>query len=148
MTRDEAVTIVQTALDRLVRYDSQLFDLKACERALHFRIAHYMAQSRLIHRPLTVDCEYNRRWDEEKLLWLFGNRRASKVFPDILIHERNTDANNMVALEIKRPYQRLRHDREKLRAFRDQLMYRHVGHIIVGHDRQRQVVREVRWIDG
>lgn len=106
-----------------------------------------MARSRSIRRPLTLDCEYNRHWHEEKLLWLFGNRRASKVFPDILIHERNTDANNMVALEIKRPDQSLHRDREKLRAFRNQLMYRHVGHIIIGRDLQGQMVREVRWID-
>jgi hypothetical protein len=148
MTRDEVAAIVEAALTRLVRYDYQLLDLKVCERALQFRIAHYMAQSRLIRRPLTLDCEYNRHWDEEKLLWLFGNPRASKVFPDILIHERNTDANNMVALEIKRPDQSLHRDREKLRAFRNQLMYPHVGHIIIGHNRQGQLVREVRWVDG
>lgn len=148
MTRDEAAAIVETALDRLVRYDAQLLDLKACERAIHFKIAHYMARSRAIRRPLTLDCEYNRHWSEDKLLWLFRSPRASKVFPDILIHERDSDANNMVALEIKRPGQSLHRDHEKLRAFRNQLMYHHVGHIIIGHDRHGRLVREVKWVDG
>ena len=148
MTRDEATAMVEAALDSVVRYDSQLFDLKACERALQFRIAHYMAQSRLIRRPLTLDCEYNRHWDIEKLLWLFGNRRASKVFPDILIHERDTDANNIVVLEIKRPGQSLHRDQEKLRAFKAQLGYLHAGHIIIGHNHRGQLVRQVRWVDG
>lgn len=148
MTRYEANALVETALSRLVRHDSQLFDLKVCERALQFRIAHYMAQSHSIRRPLTLDCEYNRHWHEEKLLWLFGNPRASKVFPDILIHQRDTDANNMVALEIKRPGQSLRRDQEKLRAFRTHLGYLHAGHIIIGHDNRGQLVRQVKWGDG
>ena len=148
MTRVEATTIIEHALDRLVRDDIQLLNLKVCERALHFKIAHYMAQDRAIRRPLTLDCEYNRHLKDEKKLRLLGNPNASKVLPDILIHERDSDANNIVALEIKRPRQSLRHDKEKLRAFRAQLGFHHAGHIIIGHNQRDQLVREVRWVDG
>lgn len=148
MTRDEVTFLVNRALDRLIRDDAQLLDLKLCERALHFKIAHYMAEAQVIHPPLTLDCEYNRHLEDEKRLHLFGNPRASKVFPDILIHERNSDARNLVALEIKKPGQSLARDREKLRAFAIHLGYLHTGHIIIGHNRHGNLVREVQWIDG
>lgn len=147
MTRDDVSALVNRALDRLIQDDAQLFDLKLSERALHFRIAHYMAQSERIRPPLTLDCEYNRHFTDEKRLRLFGNERLSKVFPDILVHERNSDEHNMVALEIKRPGQSLLRDSEKLRAFSVQLGYRHTGHIIIGHNRNGALVRQVRWIE-
>jgi hypothetical protein len=148
MNRGEAEAIVNRALDLLIQHDYQLLDLKVCERALQFKIAHYMAQSLLIRLPLTLDCEYNRHYDNEKQLQLPQKHRASKVFPDILIHERNSDNRNMLVLEIKRPGQNLAHDRNKLRAFVAQLNYRHAGHIIIGHDRCGVLIRELRWIDG
>lgn len=147
MTQDEANALVDYALDHLIRNDSQLLNLKVCERALHFKIAHYMAQSPIIRPPLTLDCEYNRHFSNEKRLQLPHRQRLSKVFPDILIHERNSDENNMLVLEIKRPGQRLVHDENKLRAFVDQLQYRFAGHIIIGHNRHGVLVREVRWIN-
>ena len=148
MNRDEAEAIVNRALDLLIQHDYQLLDLKVCERALQFKIAHYMAQSLLVRFPLTLDCEYNRHYDNEKQLQLPQKHRASKVFPDILVHERNSDNCNMLVLEIKRPGQNLTHDRNKLRAFVTQLNYRHAGHIIIGHDRRGVLIRELRWIDG
>lgn len=148
MTRDEATTLVNTALDQLIQHDSQLLDLKACERALHFKIAYYMAQSQIIQPPLTLDCEYNRHLRNEKFLWLHGRQRPSKVFPDILVHERNSDENNMLVLEIKRPGQRLEHDQNKLQAFVEQLHYHHAGHIIIGHNRAGVLVRDIRWFNG
>lgn len=148
MTREEVSALVNEAVDRLIQHDQQLLDLKVCERALHFKVAHYMAQSHLIRPPLTLDCEYNRHFGNEKLLQLPTRPRASKVFPDILVHERNSDDNNMLVLELKRPGQRITHDQNKLRAFINQLHYRHAAHLIIGHNRHGELVREVRWVDG
>lgn len=148
MTREEATNLVSHALDQLIKHDTQLLDLKIGERALHFRIAYYMAQSQIIKLPLTLDCEYNRHFGNEKQLQLPVLQGPSRVLPDILVHQRNTDENNMLVLEIKRPGQRLTHDQNKLRAFVNQLQYRHAGHIIIGHDRRGNLVRDIRWIDG
>ena len=147
MTRDEVTALVNDALNQLIKNDRQLLDLKVCERALHFKIAHYMAQSPSIRPPLTLDCEYNRHFGNEKRLQLPDRQRLSKVFPDILIHERNSYENNMLVLEIKRPGQRLTHDKNKLMAFVEQLHYRYAGHIIIGHNRRGVLVREVRWLN-
>ena len=147
MTRDEANDLVNGALNRLVRDDLDLFELRLCERALQFKIAHYMAQSHLIQAPLTVDCEYNRHHADEKRLELFGTGRRTKVFPDILVHQRNSDANNLIVLEIKRVGQRLARDQETLRAFSVQLHYAHAGQVIVGRRRNGLLVAEVRWVN-
>ena len=64
MTRDEASLLLNEALDRLVAEDLQLLTLGTCERAVQFRLAHYMALSERIERTLTVDCEYNRHLGE------------------------------------------------------------------------------------
>jgi hypothetical protein len=148
MTREEATAIINNALDRLIRDDGQLLDLKVCERALHFKIAHYMAQSRLIRPPLTLDCEYNRHFTDEKRLQLPYRLWPAKVFPDILIHERNSDNNNVLVLEIKRPGQSLARDRDKLLAFVQQFHYWHAGHVVIGHNRRGVLVRKVRWVNG
>lgn len=148
MTREQATALVENALDQLIQNDSLLLDLGVCERALHFKLAHYMAQSQIIAPPLTLDCEYNRHRDVEKLLPLHEGRVPSKVFPDILVHERNTDDNNMLVLEIKRPGQSLSHDKNKLRVFVEHLDYRHAGHIIIGRNSRGNIIRDVIWING
>lgn len=148
MTRDEAIALINVALDRLILDDAQLLKLRICEMALHFRIAHYMAQSGIIKPPLTLDCEYNRHLGDEKRLNLPGQTRSPKVFPDILVHERNSDENNMLVLELKRPGLSLVHDSQKLRAYHTQLHYRHAGHVIIGQNRLGELIREIKWIDG
>lgn len=75
MTRNDANTLINDALDLLLHHDSQLLDFKACERALHFKIAHFMAQSEIIQPPPTLDCEYNRHLRDEKFLRLVGRDR-------------------------------------------------------------------------
>lgn len=147
ITRDEANELVRGALDQLIEDDIQLIELNLCERAIHFKIAHYMSLSKIIRPPLTLDCEYNRRYGDEKILWLCGKPHPSKVFPDILVHERDSDVNNMIAIEIKRPGQSLARDREKLRAFSTQLGYQHTGHIIIGRNRRGDIIVETQWID-
>lgn len=53
--------------------------------------------------------------------------RATAAFPDILVHERNTDANNIVVLELKKPGEDIAYDELKLQAFREELGYVHTA---------------------
>ena len=156
MTRDEAAALINSAIDQLVQNDSALLDLGVTERSLSFRLAHYMALSEAIRPPLTVDCEYNRHFGNPKRLRLpLPPRRASDheirattVLPDILVHERNTDANNNVVLELKKPGENIEYDELKLRAFRKELGYAHAAHVILGRAADGVIIREVIWIDG
>jgi len=113
-----------------------------------------MALSEAIRAPLTVDCEYNRHFGDPKRLKLPTRKaldreiRATTVFPDILVHERNTDTNNLVVLELKKPGEDIAYDELKLRAFREELGYAHTAHVILGLRADGGLVREVAWIDG
>ncbi len=146
MDRDQASALIGGAIARVVREDFQLFDLNVCERALQFRLAHYIAMSPLLVPPLTVDCEYNRHFRDEKRLLLPKRQRKSVVLPDILIHQRDSEDHNELVIELKRPGQRLGPDREKLKAFVHQLGYRHAAHVILGLDNVRGPTAEVHWI--
>ena len=151
MTRDDATTLVDRAIDRLLAQDAALLDLNVTERALAHQLAHYMAES--VIAPLCVDCEYNRHLGDPKRLNLPPRRaldreiRATTVFPDIIVHERNTDVSNFVVLELKKPGEDLAYDHLKLRAFREELGYQHAAHLILGYDGQGNLVRELSWVD-
>ncbi|WP_075968109.1 hypothetical protein [Immundisolibacter cernigliae] len=153
MTREEAATLVNSAIDLLVQNDYALLDLDVTERSLSYRLAHYMALSDAIQPPLTVDCEYNRHFGDPKRLRLPPRKaldreiRATTVFPDILVHERNTDVNNHVVLELKKPGEDISYDERKLRAFRHELGYAHTAHVILGRVANDAIIREVVWID-
>ncbi|MDV3512900.1 hypothetical protein R1L06_19420 [Stenotrophomonas sp. C4297] len=69
------------------------------------------------------------------------------MFPDILVHERNTDANNIVVLELKKPGEDIAYDELKLQAFREELGYVHTAHVILGYAADGSLVREVIWVD-
>jgi hypothetical protein len=148
MTRDEASSIVNKAIDQLIQNDSELLELGVTERALSHKLAHYMSLSELVQTPLNVDCEYNRHFADIKRLNLPQREatdrdlRAVIVFPDIVVHKRNSDEHNFIVLELKKPGEDIAYDEQKLSAFRQQLGYRHAAHVILGPD-----FREIRWVD-
>jgi len=152
VTRDKATTLVNQAIDRLVREDPELLDLGVTERALAHQLARYLNE--LVLPPLSVDCEYNRHFDAPKRLNLPHRKaldreaHATNVFPDLIIHERNSDDRNYVVLELKKPGENLDYDELKLRAFRRELGYLHTGHVILGRRGQDPVVRDLIWVDG
>ena len=154
MNREEATALINSAIDELLQHDAALLDLDVTERSLSYRLAHYMALSELVRPPLTVDCEYNRHFGDPKRLKLPPRKaldreiRATTVFPDILVHERNTDANNLVVLELKKPGEDIAYDELKLRAFREELGYIHTAHVILGYSDHGELIREIAWIDG
>ena len=153
MTREEATALVNTAIDQLVQNDSALLDLDVTERSLSYRLAHYIALSPFVQPPLTVDCEYNRHFGDPKRLNLPPRNaldreiRATTVFPDVLVHERNCDRNNLIVLELKKPGEDIGYDELKLRAFREELGYTHTAHVILGRSSNNVLVRQVRWVD-
>ena len=154
MTREQAAGLLARSIAALVRHDAQLLELGVSERATAFRLALYMSRSRLIRPPLTIDCEYNRHLGDRKKLNLPPRRRPnaspepSDVFPDILVHQRNSDDHNVLVVELKKPGEAIARDETKLRAFRTQLGYMHAAHVILGKTTIGAIVREVRWVDG
>ena len=154
MTRDEVAALVETAIDQLLLHDLPLLDLDVTERALSYKLAHYISLSDAIRPPLSVDCEYNRHFGDPKRLNLPHRKaidreiRATTVFPDIIVHERNSQENNLLVLELKKPGEDIAYDEFKLLAFRRELGYPHTAHVILGLADDGAIVRQVQWVDG
>lgn len=151
MDRGEISAVVDKAIDRLVAEQPALLDLDVTERALSHHLAIYIAA--LVPAEYDVDVEYNRHFGDPKRLNLPPRKardrelRATTVFPDILVHKRNTDKQNLLVLELKKPGEDLAYDDLKLQAFRKELGYPHTAHVILGRGSVGQVVREVKWVD-
>src|ERR1700688_3591375 len=127
MDRAEISAVVEKALDKLIAEQPALLDLDVTERALSHHLALYI--SRLVPADYDVDVEYNRHGVDPKRLELPPRNaldrelRATTVFPDILVHKRNTNDHNLLVLEMKKPGEGLKYDQLKLSAFREELGY-------------------------
>lgn len=150
-TKEEVDEIVDHCVDRLVEEQPELLSLDVSERALSHQLAVYLREC--FPEDLHVDCEYNRHHDGPKRLRLRRRKASDRditaipVFPDIVVHRRDTDELNLLVLELKKPEGPLWYDEQKLRAFRKELGYSYAGHLILGLDGMGAVVRQLRWID-
>lgn len=151
MDRAVVSALVEQAIDRLIDAQPELLELDVTERALSHQLAGYIAEA--VPDGLDVDVEYNRHGNRPKRLRLPRRKaldrelRATTVFPDILVHQRDTDDHNVLVLELKKPGEPLDRDALKLRAFREELGYRHTAHLILGRGADGQLVRRVIWVD-
>jgi hypothetical protein len=120
---------VKIALDKLFRNDSLLLRNDANERSISHKLAEYI-QTEFI--GWHVDCEYNRdNHYPKKLLNKVKNVKTDNdqghtVYPDIIIHHRNTNSNLLV-IEIKKTTNNDKgdSDHEKLEAFKKELCYKY-----------------------
>jgi hypothetical protein len=153
MNRETIDKLVHKAIDFLVKYEPQLLDLNVTERALSHHLARYLGE--LFPKGYNVDCEYNRQFKDPKRLKLKPPKakdneiRATTVFPDIIIHKRDSDKDkdNLLVLEMKKPRESLDYDKEKLLAFRKELKYDHTAHVILGRQNGK-LVKKIIWVDG
>lgn len=149
MFRTEIVGLVERAVARLVVEQAELITLGVNEQTLSQHIANYMGAS--TPAGLRVDVEYNRHGLEKKVLMLApGHAPGSQlvptvVRPDIVVHVRGTDEQNVAAFEVKKPGVDLSRDRAKLEALISQYGYVCAAHIIVGVDKGK-LIGEVIWI--
>lgn len=151
VTKEEADRIVCEALAEVVAEQPILLEIDVSERAVCHHLARYIAL--MVPPELDVDVEYNRHHDDPKRLNLPHRRalddelRATTVFPDIIVHVRDTDEYNEIVLELKKPGEPLEYDERKLRAFHNELKYRHCGHVILGVDGRGNLVSRVQWLN-
>jgi hypothetical protein len=132
-----AVSVDLVSIDRRVRKiintslknEITLLRVKANERNITHKIAEYL-QLEFQKDCLKVDCEYNRDGYDKKLLQLEPRRLKSddsegqSVYPDIIIHERGTNARNLVVIEAKKSTNTDGEtDKKKLEAFKRELGY-------------------------
>jgi hypothetical protein len=97
---------VYSALITFFDNDCGLFQFDSSERSMTHKFAEYLQKE---FQNFNVDCEYNRRGAIPKTMPrdLFPNIQANDndaktIFPDILIHERGRQGNNLLVIEVKK----------------------------------------------
>ena len=83
------------ALDKLYQNDYSLISRKCCERSIVFRLGIYL-ENIFSKYSYNVDCEYNKKGLVPKEL--IGKRFN---YPDIIIHKREDNQNNILIVEVK-----------------------------------------------
>jgi len=135
MKKQEMEAKIHSAIDELFKRDKILLNIDVNERTITHRLAIYIEAE---FSGWDVDCEYNRFFDKskqivvtKKLLSISGdgitsvaNENAKTVFPDIIIHRRNS-SDNLVAIEVKKTTNPISDDEDlqKLQAYKEQIGY-------------------------
>ena len=124
----EAKRSVKRAVESLLHDDGDLLQRNVGERTITGRLALHLAPLFPNHN---VDPEYDRHGLDRKTLALPAicctrGRRTRKVLPDVVVHLRGNDDDNLVAIELKKDSNSEPRfcDRAKLRGMRRQLGYR------------------------
>jgi hypothetical protein len=88
---------IKTCIDRIYKNDSDLFSRENYEVTISCKFAQYLHDE---FPEYSVDCEYNRHIDGHK------ECEGQRIRPDIVIHKRGKDENNLVYIEIKTDHNR------------------------------------------
>jgi len=104
-TKDELERIVKFSLKKFRSVDKKLLEIKVNERTITHKLAVYLQQN---FPEFNVDCEYNRLEDKVKKIELpkdkinWDDTEAKTVFPDIIIHKRGIQEDNLLVIEVKK----------------------------------------------
>jgi len=118
MEQKVVVKAIKSCIDQLYNKDKYLFDCRACERCLMFRLAHYL-QIKFFN--YFADCEFNKMGfnkykARDKVEPTNRDSRLKKMYVDIIIHKRNSNVqDNFICLEIKRTKRGMDDDLERLK---------------------------------
>ena len=139
--------IVKDSLNMLFENDKVLIENDVNERSITHRLAlyieNYLSDSCTEEmKGLSVDCEYNRNWDLEpyspkKLSWDSeelkdlidefdlspGKVLEFSCYPDIIVHQRGKNENNILVVEVKKQSSKLKdekYDLCKVKAFTEE----------------------------
>lgn len=120
MEEQQVKEIIDYAIQQLQKNDAALLEINVSERAVMFHLGRYLREK--TPAKFDVDCEYNRHLINPKQLWYLKNElevpQEYSVFPDILIHRRNSDEDNILVMELKKIGEDLEVDKRKLEAFK------------------------------
>lgn len=100
---------------------NQFQDLKTvqkhvAERAVAFRFGVYFQEFCKVNKNISIDMEYNRHICDPKLMKCKDGSEKG-IVPDLIVHERRCDRNNLLVVEFKGWWCTNRtQDREKLRS--------------------------------
>ncbi len=105
--------LVELSAQQVYEKDQVLITLKGNEQSIVFRFGLYLNQllesEGLLQNGLCLDSEYNKLEEDPKRLG------TDLIRPDLLLHKRLCQAENLLAIECKRNKPNDRHDLHKLK---------------------------------
>lgn len=137
------------ALDFLIVNDEFLLINDVNERSISHKLAEYL-QTEFI--GWNVDCEYNRKMNGVKKIShkevTSDDLEAKTVYPDIIIHRRNTE-DNLLIIEIKKKASGpgMENDVTKINEFMKQLQYKHGVFINFEIGPGKAGIGQITWIE-
>lgn len=114
MTQEQVLFLFKQAIKIFYEHDRKLLEIAAHERACVARIAIYLQQL-LNNEPnakkLCVDCEYGsmttdtgeefKKYMDANGAYGGNDGQYGRFFPDLIVHERGTQQNNLLVAEFK-----------------------------------------------
>lgn len=137
------------ALNHLLAKDGLLLIDNVNERSISHKLAEYLQAE---FPEWNVDCEYNRNMDKvKKVIKEYvsnDNLDAKTVYPDIIIHHRNT-SNNLLIIEIKKNATKLEEedDTRKIKGFIKTLHYKYGVFIDLDAGSRKIGIRKIKQIE-
>ena len=127
---------IQKALNKLYKNDEYLIkiysdkynkDNHVSERGIVFRFGVYLEKYRLKYFPqYDLDVKYNRNINLIKML------NSKPVKPDLIIHKRGTNENNLLVLEFKAWWNKDQtNDKKRIELFKQELNYQYGATILI-----------------
>jgi hypothetical protein len=135
-TCEEIKSKINIAIDILFENDIFLLTNNVHERSISHKFAEYL---QILFPDWNVDCEYNRKGDAIKKLKNIPECDRSQVndfddlhsvYPDIIIHHRNT-RENLLVIEIKTKSRGIACDIEKLKLFTSDPEFRYLYGVFI-----------------
>ncbi len=137
MNEEEVRQVVVSALERVIEDDTDLLKYDVNERSITHRLAVYLEEE--VVGEWNVDVEYNREGEDEVSKSISMEHLKSKisddvdpedldaktVYPDVIVHNRGERYENLLVIEAKKSGRSGEYDREKLRAYKEELRYEH-----------------------
>lgn len=125
MDEKDMLEKVESAIIMFFKCDSELMDVNANERSISHKLGEHLQAE---FPKMNVDCEYNRRGERVKKMnkivedsepVLIDDTDGQTIFPDIIMHRRRNDNENLLVTEIKKSTSRVSRNRdiEKLKVF-------------------------------
>jgi len=116
---------IDRVIDLILTRDRKLFKLNSSERSISNKLATYLYSE---FPEWEIDCEYNRYMNTIKKLEKKG--KDKRIYPDIIIHHRESK-ENLLVIEIKKspPYsltnQKVKEDLERLQKMTSDKKYKY-----------------------
>ena len=106
------ISVVQKTLDDVYINESYLLQMDSSERSIVFQFGRYFIknlENYIEFRDYSVDYEYNREgYDIKQCKKVINKDEKQRIFPDIILHERGTNGNNIIAIEFKKSSNKVR----------------------------------------